>query len=366
MVNHKCVTYEEICSRVKERCPEFDEKSMSKNYVPMSMTSYQSDSITNTIQKFIERGGSEEKLAKELLENIFSGDKGKFYETLVYGWLFENAISFIPQPRIEADDCFKKNSHYFADGCLSKEAPVIFDVKAFGLGAVHLNVVKHRLQEKFPDYIITTEGSLDFSTAEIEKHLLQRIPDIAKAIEQQIEKGSCNYTPPGLDNRIEIRFIPAKYRIGTAVSELDVTAWAQNNRFYFLNHGSQFCVNMPYLIFCPFDSSLGMSLSTKDDERIYWQLRFLCRRIFIELTHMYDRKLVEFDGKAKDGISVAAAARKLSAISFLDVTDKWDYNNCRMWVFTNPNADHPIYKYQLNSWFKNYGAHIDGFEYDNY
>lgn len=203
---------------------------------------------------------------------------------------------------------------------------MIFDVKAFGLGAVHLNIVKQRLQEKFPDFIITIEGSLDFSTTEIEKTLLQRIPDIALAIEQQIEKGSINYTPPGLDNRLEIRFVPAKYRIGTAVSELDVTAWAQNNRFYFLNHGSQFCINMPYMIFCPFDSSLGPLLSTKDDERIYWQLRFLCRRMFIELSHIYDRKLIEFDGKARDGITIAAASRKLSAIAFLDVTDKWNYN----------------------------------------
>ena len=39
MEDYNRVTYEEICSKVKERCAEFDEKLMSKDNIPMSMTS---------------------------------------------------------------------------------------------------------------------------------------------------------------------------------------------------------------------------------------------------------------------------------------------------------------------------------------
>lgn len=207
---------------------------------------------------------------------------------------------------------------------------------------------------------------MDCSTEEIRTYLLENIRGISVAIKKQIRKKGYSYTPPGLENRINIRFPSVKDGLGMTVSESDMRKWAMNNRFYFLKHGSQFCANVPYMIFCPFDSALSTPFTMQDAQQIYWQLRFLCRRMFIELSHINDRRLSDFDRKARSDTTVACAARKLSAIIFLDLTEKWEYNDCRVWVYTNPNADHPIPKYQINSWFRNYRAYIEDFEYDNY
>ena len=107
-------------------------------------------------------------------------------------------------------------------------------------------------------------------------------------------------------------------------------------------------------------------LSNDKDRDVFITLRFLCRRMFINVSRFSDKMLHDYDGKAELGISLSSAMRKVSAIIFIDVSQSWSYETCRMWVFVNPNADNPIKGYQIASWFRYAGAHIEDFMYDNY
>lgn len=84
------------------------------------------------------------------------------------------------------------------------------------------------------------------------------------------------------------------------------------------------------------------------------------------LTKVEKKLWEECDGKAKKNVTIAEAAKKISAIAFLDVTTEWDYNNNRMWVFCNPNADYELKKYKVDTLFRNFGAYVEDFRYDNY
>ena len=86
----------------------------------------------------------------------------------------------------------------------------------------------------------------------------------------------------------------------------------------------------------------------------------------MNLTKMDERRIIDFDRKAQNDISVATAAKKISAIVFMDVSNDFDYQNCRMFVFQNPNADYKIPRYQIDSLFRYAGATIEDFIFDNY
>ena len=81
---------------------------------------------------------------------------------------------------------------------------------------------------------------------------------------------------------------------------------------------------------------------------------------------MENRPISDFDGKARKNVTVASAAKKISAIVLIDVSDDFDYQHCRTFVFQNPNADHKIQRYQINTLFRYERAKIDDFRFDNY
>ena len=359
--------YKVICDKVRKVCPGFRESDAKKGIKEILLTDYQSETMVNVAAFFWTH--NEEKFAQELLFDIFCGSSGKLYETMVYGWLIEHSIPFIPQPQIPAEDCFKKSAaHYNADGQLARESPVVFDIKQFGIGATHLKDLERFLMDEFPEYLIQVGGTLNCSSNEIEKGLLSKKADIVNEIRNQIESGEkyCIVFSPSTFKNIEIRCVPRSRGVSSCVSSLDITEWAKKNRFYSLGHSSQFCINTPYIIFYPFDQSLDPHLSNADDKDVAWQLRLLCRRMFMELPRIHDRFISDFDGKAKNGVSVASASKKVSAVVFLDVTAKHEYHSCRMWAFVNPNADNPLYSYQVHQWFKLNGAFVDDFQFDNY
>lgn len=58
-------------------------------------------------------------------------------------------------------------------------------------------------------------------------------------------------------------------------------------------HASQFCINSPYILFCPFDNRLVRTLF-KEDGYAFLAFRTLCRRIFINLVRMDDKKISDY------------------------------------------------------------------------
>ena len=82
------------------------------------------------------------------------------------------------------------------------------------------------------------------------------------------------------------------------------------------------------------------------------------------LTHDTERSLREYDHQAKD-VSIATAAKKLSAILFVDLTKKDRYEDFALWLYENPNADHKLPGYICGG-FRNIGCWVEDFKYDNY
>lgn len=350
--------YEVLINKIVEKNPNFNIEKYSTE--KMCLTEYQQETILNVLSYFEENQKGE--IACTLLKDIISKSKGKLFELMVYGWLIERRIPFMPQVTISKDNCFKKND-YEADGQIHQ---IYFDVKQFGIGATHLTTFKQKLQEKFTQDIVTIEGNLNSSTNEIEKGLLSRINDIKSSLEKVRDENGFSSFEIKNNIDIEIRLTPNNQKTTCTISHMDMTEWAKNNKFYFMKHGSQFCKNAPYIIFCPFDETIKTYLPLASNQDTCLQLRFLARRIFIELPNINDRFLHEFDGKSQLGISISTASKKISAIVFLDVESKWEYEDSKIWAFINPNADNPLYKYQISELFRNHGAYIDEFEFDNY
>jgi hypothetical protein len=86
----------------------------------------------------------------------------------------------------------------------------------------------------------------------------------------------------------------------------------------------------------------------------------------MNLINYKDREVCEFDGNAKKEIKISTAARKVSAIVFLDVSKEFAYSEVRTWAFLNPNADNKILDHQVQQLFRLNGAFVEDFRYDNY
>ena len=121
------------------------------------------------------------------------------------------------------------------------------------------------------------------------------------------------------------------------------------------------------MLFCLFDEESAPYFYDKDkDSFTFLSLRILCRRIFIKLLNSDNLQINTFDGKAKRNILVSNASKKISAIVFIDITSLNKTQNPGIFMFLNPNADHKIPQFQSYSTFKNAGAIIEDFHYDNY
>lgn len=346
---------------------EYDNFSINDKKVNLdndvNLNEYQVKSIISVIKHFIDTVNI--NFAKKFFIDIFKNpnikENGKIYETLLYGWLIEHKIGFEPQPKILSKDCFKEKD-YLADGKISN---VVFDVKSFGIGFPHIDTFKNKLQNEFKNYIITISGSKNMSDKDLEKYLFNNFDNIVCELHDDKNKIHNDYIYTIKELNLKIRANSKERGFATSISEFNSYEWAQENQFFFLKHASQFCKNSPYMIFCPFDSAINSTFS-QNKESINTMLRALCRRIFMNLKNMNDKKLYEYDGKSIKDVTVSTASKKLSAIIFLDVTKKHTYEDCRTWVYTNPNADNKLYIHQINTWFRFNGAFIDDFQYDNY
>jgi hypothetical protein len=279
-----------------------------------------------------------------------------------------------PQVDIAVEDCYKKNeTGYPADGEVDG---VMFDVKSFGIGFPLLYKAQERIQKEVDkqtkpfQYIVMLEGSRNEYTKDIEKEIIAKAPDIVKDLLKKEHLTHHRYIKKIPEYDLTIRADEIT-RPGVFFGEghYDPYLWAEKNQFYFLGHCSQFCVNEPYMIICPFDGYLA-PLFCGDDRNdncssAAISFRALARRMFINLTHMDDKYITEFDDKARDNVTVAEVSRKLSAIVFMDVSKKLEWP-ASIWCYVNPNADHKMPGYVIDELFRNEGALIEDFRYDNY
>lgn len=306
------------------------------------------------------------KERKKCFEEIFAKptmENGKTYEYLVYAWLRKKGFKFKTQVPIAVEKCLKANE-YLADGELEG---IIFDVKKFGISFPIYTQFEKKLQDEVADYIIRVEGNKYLDTKVIEKELISKSRDWIKQLFLQKPEGLYqDYRLLIPKYNIEIRAYNKKRESAIcSISEIDATQWAKENEFYFFRHGSQFCIDRPYMIICPFLPQ-DFPFWGKDDGLVYHAFRYLCRRIFMNQVSKRGKFLKDFDGKAKKDISLEVAMRKLSAIMFLNISEKRDGLNGCCWFYQNPNADFPVPDYFVRGELQTLGAYIDNFEYDNY
>lgn len=348
-----------LYKQLKDSCTDFPEMDVEEKNI--CLLDNQIICLKNCLSNLFNKGNSDYAISafKEIIKAP-EYKNGKVYEVLVYYWLQCTYTCFEVQPRIAKEDCFKKNGDYEADG---KIDDTIFDVKLFGVGFPLLNKVREEFQTKAnaDNKLITISGSYDLPN-KVFQEILEHKDDIYTKLKSEKYLNHDQYIMKH-ESGLEFRLCPMRDCI-SYLGSLNICEWAQNNELYFVRHGSQFCRNLPYMIFCPFDDNVSITLSK--DKDIFLTLRFLCRRMFVNVSRFSDRMLHEYDGKAVERISLSAAMRKVSAIIFMDVSQQWSYENCRMWVFVNPNADNPIKSYHIDQWFRQTGAHIEDFVYDNY
>lgn len=357
----------EFFNDLRESIPFLDKEKIKD--MPIELSESQVNTLRNLFVSWSKRLPKE--VVKRLIMDVFKQsniEKGKVYEALVYAWLEKNNIEYSPQVHIEQNNCFKVSKQgYDADGKI-KENNLIFDVKQFGITLPHIETLRRKLQAELPDkFYLTISGGKNVSARDIKEHFLEKVKDIAKNIMDEKNKLHKDYLYCDRKFDLEFRACNREDRfMFTSISEFDFFEWAENNEFYFIYHASQFCTTSPYILFCPYDKRLTPMFSDEDKSFPFWAFRTLCRRVFMNLIKMEQRMITEFDGKAKNGISVATAAKKISAIIFLDVSEDFDNQNCRIFVFQNPNADYEIPRYQIDRLFRYAGATIEDFRFDNY
>ena len=348
-------TTKALYNYLKENCPQLSEIEVKEH--KFNILDEQVIMLKECLVNLYKEG--HHKYVNNVLNDIINKptyENGKIYEVLVYDWLNQNKIRYSLQPQIKKEDCFKSKSDYEADGCISG---VIFDVKMFGIGMPIFEKVKEEFQKlAYEDNKrITINYPLDLSY-ENGREMLENKKDIFLALKSEDNKTD-DYYRMKWKYGVELCLYP----IGEFVpsfSRFNSCEWAKNNELYFVKHGSQFCRNKPYMIFCPFDDNIFPLLPK--DEIVYQYLRLLCRRMFINVSRFSDRMLHDFDGKAVNDCTLSSAMRKVSAIIFMNVSRRC--NN--MWVFVNPNADNPIRSFQIETWFYQKGAYVEDFLYDNY
>ena len=379
-----------------------------------------------TIEELSKHGYSE--VAKSLLKDILISkgqNQGKFFEMMAYYTLYKKRIDFTPQVHIKSESCFKQsNDGYEADGEIT-DLLCVFDVKEFGIGFPHITDFKIRLQEKVNqlfdkkisdfieecsneikkkdrieeekkaglwNYTITIDGLCNMGTDELSS-LIENVNTIAKKLvnqawEERIDKWK-DCSTWDTDNPIvkygkgffqeKIKDIGLTCTLESEISknlrgvpymgvyEMNTYEWAMKNKFYFMGDASQFVINQPYMVICVLDKSDNIFLHDINQYDAYF--RPLCRRIFIELNRMTSRDIqTSFDGKARSGISISEASKKITGILFLEISTLLDEERSKtpMWIYLNPNADNPLLGYQINKLHIMSPKIFEDYKFDNY
>lgn len=325
-----------------------------------------------------------EKLLRDIAHATYQ-NRGLILEALTYFHLSHHKILFSPQYHITSHECYKSGeTGCDADGAfqIAYKSPeyAVFEIKSFNLPDQMLNDFRTKLEQEYyklegkkglpkGTYIFTVGGSLDNSNQIYEKDLFSQTENILVKLfsSENLHEAHGSHRYQLFYENLEITAeepSDSSPIVGISYATSDIYEWAQNNEYRFLKHSSQFCYTKPFILICPFEPQFT-SNDMIHKYKIQIALRALCRRIFIHLPKVNDRYISEFDYHARKGISVAMAARKITAIMFIDVSCN-DPQKCDAWAFINPNGDNKLLNYQINTLFKSFNAAIDKFEYDNY
>ena len=311
------------------------------------------------------RNGDEEK--KKLLKEIASSkanNDGKIYEALVYTWLDAQGIPFTTQPLIKAEECLKRND-YYADGMLDDYC--VFDVKMFGLSHPNIDRLRSKLnslcKKHNPEYLITVSGQLDVSN-DILQEMLSNTKKIYSDLFDASNKLFTDYVYRIPKANLEIRaHLMKNTHMISSISEINPYKWAEENQYNFFHDASQFCIDRPYVIICPYDKKIATHFADGFSSSTSAAFRSLCRRIFLGMPE--DKYAQEYDRKCLPAISLKEASRYISALIFQDISMNPDLDDVT-WIYLNPHAKKQMPKYIADSFRFHTNSTLEDFAYDNY
>lgn len=193
--------------------------------------------------------------------------------------------------------------------------------------------------------------------------MLSRVPELLTKLFNEQNKTFTDFIYKLPEYQLEVRaHNTSKTNIISSVSEFNPYKWAMENQFYFFHHASQFCVDKPYIIICPYDSKTAKHLASGSPESLSTSLRALCRRMFIGMPE--DKYISTYDDKSIPMVTLAEASKCISAVIFQDIS--MSSTDDDTWLYANPNAKNKLPKY-ISNYFKlhNYSMYED-YIYDTY
>lgn len=330
----------------------------------MNLYSTQFDALCDYFSHYedSENWESKNELFKDIASSTSDND-GKVYEALVYAWLEKHGILFDSQIDINGKECLNPNG-YRADGII--EETVIFDVKRFGITDPNIDRLNNKLNKlaksNYPDYYITIGGSIDISNNDIQKRLTY-YQALFNDIFQEKNKIFTDYLFKDPISGLEIRANYIKNeRIITTIKEFDPYKWAKENQYYFFHDASQFCLNRPFVIICPYDYSVTKQFTHGFSDSTLTAFRSICRRMFLGMSS--DIYVKNYDNKCPELVSIKSASHCISAVIFQDISMNSD--NDDTWIFFNPLAKNPFPLHIADKFRFHMQSMFDDFRYDTY
>lgn len=340
----------------------------SPEYEDLYCLFFHDEQIKN-ITKTIETIFNDAKLASDFMGKLFSRHfQGFYYEILTYSWLLNNNIKFTPEVQTTIGDTLSINNPTL-DG-LFKNSRVYFDIKTFEIPANLFIRIKKMLSEKFPKHNIMVGGSKDISYKDVENKIITNINNIIDNLknQEQHDNNFMCYRDKTLDIDIELKLLEETGTIQSMISSFDPYTWAEKNEIFFLKNASQYTINRPFILLCPYRHGDLIQLDVKT---VYTAFRSISRRAFCKLYKQVIfpssyTEIVYKNGKIDSAkYTINEISTYLSGIIFIDISDICMKKN--VFIFINPNAKNSLIYFPINTIFGyDLSCEFDNFINDNY
>jgi len=313
------------------------------------------DTICCTLDHLISACGLTINDAKSLVRTLTNQRSfyGSYCELRAYGWLHRQGVNFHTQIPLTNVDVLNPNGCKI-DGRINKPL-IYFDIKAFGFQEYVTERFRSSLEERLPGMTVTIDGSMDLDVTDISEHAFRTIESLATSM-----KNGGTHQISQLNWTIHVK---RSQSVSSSIQEINPYCLAKENRYYPFRSARQFTRNDAFLLVFPYSTAFNRWMGQDFVGSTEITLRSLARRAFMQMCHD-QTSASKFDKSVANNVTVADAAKLLSALLFIDL-DK----ETTGWLFLNPRATHRLTKYHMDQIFGFLWPHslvFDDFGYDNY
>ncbi|WP_026381964.1 hypothetical protein [Afifella pfennigii] len=275
-------------------------KALDKDAYNLSGCADHNGAIARWIDGLVRMGVDTAQIRKALTDLTSRNVYGTFSELAVYGTLLDYGLPFEVQIAATAKDILNPNGSDL-DGRLDLPAPILFDIKAFGLQEHLVGRLTEKLSADLAPDFVAVEGSKD-----VPLELLSRL----LSSDYGALKSELAANRKADRDALEFRLRPPSH-IQTTVQTLDPYLLAEQNADYAFRFAKQFARRKPFLLVFVIHPWLGgLSLSVNFAEYTDIFARAFARRSFMQFAK--DRKTRLF------GMTRGTASKLLSGLMFVD------------------------------------------------